>query len=506
MRFTSTASKRFILATAIAGLFGASATPAFADMETLLDKLHEKGVLSDEDYQEMRTEARADRRAQALKDAKEEDKKLQPPPDSNKIKISDAIKSVEFYGDVRMRYEDRIGRSNVPTVGASTGTPVTTPDAFDRQRWRYALRLGVRGDASEDFFYGLRLDTSTNPRSPWVTFGDDSTTGPGPSAKNSDAINVAQVFVGWRATDWLTIQVGKGPNQLFTSPMVWDPDIAPEGLTERINYKLTDSFTTFATFGQWMYQDFNPDNTTWQSLGFNKQDLFMYAWEVGGQYKMSERSSFRGAVNYYTYTGGKSSGFNAKFTGEPTVTAAGNFNDAARQIGINDLRVIEVPLEFKFPVFSYAGMLYGNIAKNLDGSDRATAAGKGAYGNQDKAYQVGLSLGTSGLAYGPTQGPVYGTSAKKGTWEARTYYQRVEQFALDPNLVDSDFFEGRTNMKGYYFAFAYSPADALITTVRYGQGKRLNDALGTGGDNPDLPALNPVTDYKLMQFDLTLRF
>ena len=54
--------------------------------------------------------------------------------------------------------------------------------------------------------------------------------------------------------------------------------------------------------------------------------------------------------------------------------------------------------------------------------------------------------------------------------------------------------------------FAYSPADALITTVRYGQGKWYNEALGTGGDNPDLAPLNPITNWKLVQFDLTLRF
>jgi hypothetical protein len=505
MEVTAKTSRHLILAAAIAAL-GATSAPASADMETLLDKLHEKGVLSDEDYQQMRTEARSERRAEALKDAREEEKKQQPAPDSSKIKISDAIKSIEFYGDVRMRYEDRIGRSNAPTVGAASGTPLVTPDALDRQRWRYALRLGIRGDASEDFYYGLRLDTSTNPRSPWVTFGDDSTAGPGPSAKNSDGINVAQVFVGWRATDWLTLQAGKGPNQLFTTPMVWDPDISPEGFTERFNYKVNDSFTAFATFGQWMYQDFNPDNTDYQSLGYNKQDLLMYAWEIGSQYKISDSTSLRGAINYYTYTGGKTGGFKTNFTGEPTVTANGNFNNAANQIGVNDLRVIEVPLEFKFPLFRYSGMLYGNFAKNLDASDRAAHAGKAAYSDQDKAYQAGLSIGSQGLTYGPTQGPVYGTTAKKGTWEARTYYQRVEQFSIDPNLADSDFFEGRTNMKGYYVAFAYTPADALITTVRYGQAKRLNDALGTGGDNPDLPALNPVTDYKLMQFDMTLRF
>ena len=33
-----------------------------------------------------------------------------------------------------------------------------------------------------------------------------------------------------------------------------------------------------------------------------------------------------------------------------------------------------------------------------------------------------------------------------------------------------------------------------------------NDALGTGGINPDLPALNPVKSYSMIQFDLVLKF
>src|SRR6266446_5110311 len=139
MGFTTAASKRLILATAIAGLFGASAAPAFADMENLLDKLHEKGVLSDDDYDQMRTETRADRRAQALKEAKEEEKKNAPPPSSDKFKMSDAIKSMELYGDLRLRYEDRIA------IAPSAAE-------LERQRWRYAFRLGVRGDIGSDWF------------------------------------------------------------------------------------------------------------------------------------------------------------------------------------------------------------------------------------------------------------------------------------------------------------------------------------------------------------------
>ena len=69
MEVTAKTPRRLILAAAIAGLFATAVMPAFADTETLLDKLHEKGVLTDEEYQEMRTEARAETRAQALKEA-----------------------------------------------------------------------------------------------------------------------------------------------------------------------------------------------------------------------------------------------------------------------------------------------------------------------------------------------------------------------------------------------------------------------------------------------------
>jgi hypothetical protein len=69
------APKKLILAASVAALFCGLSAPAYsADTETLIEKLREKGVLSEEEYQEMRTEARAERRAQALKEANEAEK------------------------------------------------------------------------------------------------------------------------------------------------------------------------------------------------------------------------------------------------------------------------------------------------------------------------------------------------------------------------------------------------------------------------------------------------
>jgi hypothetical protein len=148
----------------------------------------------------------------------------------------------------------------------------------------------------------------------------------------------------------------------------------------------------------------------------------------------------------------------------------------------------------------------------LDGDNRARAAyAAGTAIGGASAFPGGLQLDQSqamqfGLAVGNNLGLVYGTTSKKGTWEARTYWQHIEQYALDPNLLDSDFFEGRGNLQGLYAAFAYSFTDAMIGTLRYGVAERINNQLGTGGFNADLPLPNPINRFQIMQMDLTMRF
>jgi hypothetical protein len=101
---------------------------------------------------------------------------------------------------------------------------------------------------------------------------------------------------------------------------------------------------------------------------------------------------------------------------------------------------------------------------------------------------------------------VNGTTSYKHAWELRTYWQHVEQYALDPNLVDQDFFAGALNMQGLYVAAAYGFTDNYIATFRYGHASRINNLLGTGGTGQDIPQINPVRDYDIFQADLTFKF
>jgi len=497
MESTAKTTRRLILAAALAAL-GVASAPASADMETLLDKLHEKGVLSDDDYQQMRTEARADRRAEALKNATEEEKEQKAKTASAAtLKVPEALKSMELYGDLRLRYENRIARA---ASDAATSE--------ERQRWRYALRVGLRGDVSEDFFYGIRLDTGTYGRSAWVTMADDNNNNgskSGQSNKTSDAVAVGLAFIGWKPADWMQVIAGRQTNPLFTSSMVWDPDITPEGLSEKFVYKLNDNATLFATAGQFLYAQIGKRTGAWTGASLNSpnpdlgssQSAMLYATELGGAYKFSENTATRAAVNYYKYRlTTDETVFNSNFQG-----TGGSVND----LGLRNLQVVEIPMEIRFPVASLSGAVFGEYAWNIDGKNRAALSATPQYDGDNKAMMIGLSLASSGVPQTLNQGPTLGSSAKRGTWEVRTYYQRVQQFALDPNMTDSDFFE-RTNLAGYFVAGAYSPANGIITTLRYGNAKRINDNMGTGGFNDDSSNVATINKYQIIQADLTLRF
>ncbi len=489
--------------------------------DPLLDLLIQKGMLTEDEARKVRTEADALRT------------NAPPATSGSKWKLNDAFKSIELYGDARLRYENR-------EVSDPTGAHI------DLNRERAALRVGLRGDLHDDFYFGFRLDTAANPRSPWVTLGTSSSGVPfqGPFGKSTDTLNVGQLFIGWHPTGWLDVTAGKMANPLYTTAMVWDSDLAPEGVAERLQYPVGRA-VFFATFGQFLYEDANPSSTSpglFNLTSLDSTPAGLLAWQGGVEYHITDRLSAKIAPVLYNYIGVGANlnapgstltpGFSGTFVGQGSTNGLTGNNQGwsgypngyydgftANQTGINDLLVLEIPWEVNLKLDKLNLRLFGDYAQNLEGGDRAQAAyaasrsafqpgGGGVIApipspqtGDTKAYQLGFAVGSrDGL------GLVYGTTSKKNTWEARVYWQHIEQYALDPNLLDSDFFEGRGNLEGLYSALAYGVTDNVITTFRYGYASRINDKLGTGGSNQDIPQMNPIQQYNLLQLDLTVRF
>jgi len=439
-----------------------------------------------------------------------------------KWKLFPAITELELFGDLRLRYEYRGGR-------LPSNDPDHPNDWQERERERYRLRIGLRGTVLDDWFFGVRLETSASARSTNVTFGGDTSStspgGGGPFAKGDDGVFIGQAYGGYKGFPGFTFTGGRMPNPFVTTRMVWDDDINPEGLAEQWKHTFTIGggaaepvsyskdgknvappppaeplvkIDVFANFGQFVYDDSNPSNpigtppTTTQPIGGETQqtplaNAFMLGWQVGAKFDFPHIAYFQLAPTLYNYTGDGNT-FNVHFSGDP-----GNYpgTDIPRnQTGINSLLVFDIPAEIGWKVGKIPMRIFGDFATNFEADDRATAAGHPDKDGDRYAYQIGLGIGQL---------------KKKHDWQIDAWWQHQDQYALDPNLVDSDLFNATLNLEGVAVRGGYMLADAVVFNLTWAYAWRIDDSIGTGGIGDNI-SINPVDQYQIFQADLSFKF
>src|SRR5262245_32297072 len=497
------------------------------DAGALLDLLVKKRLISDQEAEEVRSEL--------VKEVAS--------TSAGKWKLSAPITELELYGDVRLRYEYRGGR--LPSNNQGDFGQDHLNDWYERHRERYRLRVGLRGTLADDWFFGIRLETSASNRSTNVTFGGESSGGP--FAKGDDGIFVGQAYFGYTGIPDFKFTGGRMPQPLITTSMLWDDDINPEGLAEQWKHTFTfnigggggeavQSYSKggyskegkgvvaapasepfklkldlFANFGQFVYDDANPENplgtrpTTNANTGSPQEiphyDAFLLAWQVGGRLTFPNNVYFQVAPVLYNYTGNGDT-FNFHFQGgSPYVTNAASA--LQNQTGINSLLVLEVPMEVGWKIGQLPMRIFSDFATNFEANDRANAAvvfdshnnviaspGPG-HGDQRYAYTAGLGIGQL---------------KEKNDWQIDIWYQHAEQFSLDPNLIDDDIFNGQLNMHGIAARAAYNLSSAVNLTLTYGHGWWYNHNLGTGGVGQAATGLNPLAQFNWFTADLNVKF
>jgi len=359
----------------------------------------------------------------------------------------------------------------------------------------------LRGKLTDDWFFGLRLESGVSARSTNVTFGDDA----GPFGKASDGAFIGQAYLGYKGIDGLTLTAGKMPNPFVTTSMVWDSDINPEGLSQQYKYtfklagrEASESYSKdvkaiapakadgmtidlFANFGQFVYDDANPDRRIGNATPeIPETDAYLLGWQVGARFNFTKDLYFQLAPTIYNYTGAGDAFFRP-YDGGPGL--------ASNQTGIRDLLIFNMPAELGFKAGKIPMRVFSDFAVNLDAEDRARAAGRPDKGDQRYAYQIGAAAGRI---------------KQKHDWQVSAFWQHTEQFSLDPNLVDSDIFDSRVNMEGFAVQGQYTVSDAVTFSLTYAYGNQADKSLGTGGTG-DI-GYNPLRDYQLFQADLSWKF
>ena len=107
-------------------LAAATQTAQSQTSDPLLDLMIKKGIVTQDEAQKVQAELDANK-SNSVAFA------------SSKWKINSGIKDIELYGDFRLRFEDRA--ANVPGN-----------ERLELQRYRYAVRLGLRGNL-QDYLY-----------------------------------------------------------------------------------------------------------------------------------------------------------------------------------------------------------------------------------------------------------------------------------------------------------------------------------------------------------------
>src|SRR4030088_594843 len=179
------ARKSVFIAVTASFLFGTMSILHAQDAGALLDLLVRKKMITDQEAEEVRAELT---------------KEVSTTP-GGKWKLSTPITELELYGDIRLRYQYNGGETKGSGPVAAPGAGVAgTHDWQERSRERYRLRLGLRGTLADDWFFGIRLETSNKRNSTNVTFGNDGTSGTpalpnGPFAKDDDGLFIGQAYL-----------------------------------------------------------------------------------------------------------------------------------------------------------------------------------------------------------------------------------------------------------------------------------------------------------------------
>ena len=417
------------------------------DSGPLIDLLVKKGLINDQEAEDIRADLVKDFAATS----------------AGKLNLSAPLTEFKIAGDVRARFESRAGQ-------------LPSGDNSERDRFRYRFRTGLSGKVLNNWAFGVRLETATGSRSSNVTMGDDA----GPFAKTSDTLNVGQIWLQYAPTPELTFGVGRMANPLVTTAMVWDADINPEGFSEQFKRRV-DKLEYSITAAQFLYSAASTQNTFGATA--KVQDLYLFAWQGGLKYYQEGTTTFF-QINPTIYQYVQNNKYNpAAFKGAFTATTTA---------AINNLFVVDLPVEYDWVSNGVPMRVFGDFAINLDGKDRARKwdSTRTDLGSEDKAWQVGLQ---------------YGKAANKGEWDAKVYYQSVGAFALDPNLVDSDIFDSKTNMQGWVVSGNYALGAATTFTLTLGNGERKNSSIIAPGAG-DIGSNNALDKYWVLQADLVLKF
>jgi hypothetical protein len=375
-----------------------------AVVEEILQVLKDRGIVDETEYQRL-----------AAKNAAYEAERNSWMPE------------IDWSGDFRFRHEswwyeeDEIGN-----------------ERSDRYRIRYRFRLKGVVNINEYADVIFRLVSGGNDnRSNNQTLGSRVDF-------DTDDIRLNLAYAKMRApSSWLPFPEGKAVLEMGKVPipfiwktsgmkkgkdfMLWDADVAPEGVSLLLSSQPFERTRLFATFGYYIIDE-----------NSQAKDPHFWGAQAGAHHELSEDWVMGARASWYEFRS-IDSNFNLRGAfaldddGEGVTSGGGNIPDGLNgDIDGSQFSVVETGAYLTYGGFeAWPISLYGTYARNLDARTSTLFPGAGA---EDTAWGVGVEVGDS-KKY-----------AKLGVG-----YWHIEANSFPSMFIDSDFLDGRTNREGYTF-------------------------------------------------------
>lgn len=455
----------------------------------------------------------------------------------------DWVSRFTFFGDFRMRYEGNFFPSGNDNTGAfpnfnaiNTGSPFDVSGTLfspqynvdqARNRFRLRARLGAAIDLGDGFTSGIRFGTGENdsPVTENQTLGVANGGQGGNFSKN--ALWLDRAFLkyeqGGQPDNNLAVTVGRFDNPFFATNMIWADDLGFDGAVFQDRRQIAPGLTPFLTLGAFPVFNTDFNFATNQPAKFKSEDKWLYAAQLGADWKVNDDLSAKAGAAYYFFQnveGKLSSPFTPLLPQDsgntddsrPAFAQTGNTYMALRNIVpsvLNNFGAIDqfqyfglatpfhelaLTAQLNYDHFnpfqvSLAGEYVNNlafhrgriaaVAVNNRGA-ASSAGGTGPFLGGGTAWIVNLKFGDAVLQ-------------NRWDWNALIGYRYVESDSLVDGFADADFGGSLlgTNHKGFVIG------GAIAVTSRVSFGLRWMSATEIAG---------PIYKNDLIQMDINSKF
>ncbi|MDD5668501.1 MAG: putative porin [Candidatus Omnitrophica bacterium] len=397
--------KKFLTSIAAAGfismIFGLGVANA-GEVDLLLQKLVEKGVLTPGEAQQIGTETKEQVKAEIAA--------------GKNTSLPAWIQNTKLKGDFRVRYQ--LDHSKTSDTGVVS----------DRNRGRVRLRLGVDSKVNDKIMVGAGIATGTTDVTSYDSARSNNQSFGNAFAKKPLVLDYA--YARYTPVSWASIMGGKMKYLPWrpTDVMI-DNDITPEGGVLQLTKKLNDKTNLFLDTMLFVLSETEP--TTHNAM--------TYATQGGIEYLLTDTHSLKGAVSYYDFSNVKgraldgSQGTNTKSSGSGTT--------GLNKYGFREITpAFELGIKNPFkPIANITGLSMLDIEK---------LAFFGEYYNNLAAPAKNNGF-ASGFGFGNEKVDEW------GKWQVQYVYSMLEKDSVLDTLPDSDRYSGKTGIRGNKVSFQY---------------------------------------------------